>query len=162
MRFYWLTFIFLTASLSLASSKHIKPAAFQQNNESVVAFTKDVVSVRPLSDKTPDFEKLIRQRHPPQLKILIQEPSSAEKYLKQGVDYGDQGQYEQAVESFRHAISLDPDSVFAHYNLGWAYSQLGRYKEAIASCQQAIKLDAGLVDAYFTLGVAYNALGDTV
>ena len=43
------------------------------------------------------------------------------------------GRYEDAIESYRRAIAINPDYSEAHCNLGWALSNMGRYEEAIES-----------------------------
>ncbi|MFB0508607.1 MAG: tetratricopeptide repeat protein, partial [Thermodesulfobacteriota bacterium] len=63
-----------------------------------------------------------------------------EKY-NQGLSYFQDDRYQEAIESFKQAIQLEPDSAEAHCNLGNCYIQLGRYQEAIDACKQAIRIE---------------------
>ncbi len=73
-----------------------------------------------------------------------------------GGAYGKSDRYEEAIEAYKQAISIDPDYANAYYNLGVAYGNLGKYKEAIASSRQAIRIDPDYANAYYNLGVAYD------
>ena len=53
-----------------------------------------------------------------------------EKY-HQGLSYFQDDRYQEAIESFKQAIQLEPDSGEAHYNLGLAYQRLGSLDKAI-------------------------------
>jgi Flp pilus assembly protein TadD len=55
-----------------------------------------------------------------------------------GITLGKQGKNEEAVESFRKAISINPKLDEAHFNMGLALGKLGRLDEAMLSFRQAI------------------------
>lgn len=69
------------------------------------------------------------------------------------------GEYEEAVEASKRAISLNPYFAEAYFNLGLAYSGLGMYEEAMEASEQAIGLKPDFVEAYINLGLAYSGLG---
>ena len=48
---------------------------------------------------------------------------------------------EEAIESYKQAIRINPDDADAHYNLGHTYSDTGMYKEAIKAYKQVIRID---------------------
>ncbi len=77
-----------------------------------------------------------------------------------GNAYNGAGKHEEAIESYKQAISIDPDFVYAHSNLGVAYGKSGKYKEAIKSYQQTIKIDPDDATAHYGLGVTYIILRD--
>lgn len=56
----------------------------------------------------------------------------------QGIDYYKAGQYDQAIESFRTAIKLDPNYIDAYYNLGSVLEYLQQYDAALAVFKQII------------------------
>jgi tetratricopeptide (TPR) repeat protein len=76
-----------------------------------------------------------------------------------GSTYYKSGKYEEAIESYKQAIRIDPDYAMAHYNLGLAYVESGKYKEAIESYKQALRIDPDSAIAHYNLGVAYGESG---
>jgi Flp pilus assembly protein TadD len=50
---------------------------------------------------------------------------------------------DRAIDEFREAVRLKPDSAEAHYSLGAAYMNAERYDEASALFQKAIEIDPG-------------------
>jgi Tfp pilus assembly protein PilF len=62
-------------------------------------------------------------------------------YYNMGEAYIRLGKPQEAQESFRAAIQLEPNMVAAHYGLGLALSQGGRRDEAKAAFRQARDLD---------------------
>ncbi|HXG67773.1 MAG TPA: tetratricopeptide repeat protein [Blastocatellia bacterium] len=87
-----------------------------------------------------------------------QQPKDAEQYHRAGVGYYDSGEYEKAIEAYRQALQLNPDSTDAWYHLGMAYSSLGRYKEAVEAYSRAIRRKPDYAAAHFNLGHAYSNL----
>ncbi|MBZ5497461.1 MAG: tetratricopeptide repeat protein [Acidobacteriia bacterium] len=57
--------------------------------------------------------------------------------LNTGVIYGDQGQFEKALEKAQEAMRLEPDHLLSYVNLGADFISLGRYDEAEAIIAQA-------------------------
>jgi tetratricopeptide (TPR) repeat protein len=52
----------------------------------------------------------------------------------------DQGRYAEAVEHYRRALEINPDSAEAHYNLGNALALQGKYAEAIKHFRKALQI----------------------
>jgi tetratricopeptide (TPR) repeat protein len=65
-------------------------------------------------------------------------PTIARFYNEHGVRLQRNGQVTRAIESYRRAIRLNPDSVQAHYNLATAYEDVLSYNLAITEYQTAI------------------------
>jgi tetratricopeptide (TPR) repeat protein len=84
---------------------------------------------------------------------------SADEHLDMGIDYLDQGQFDQAITEFQTAIQLDPDGAKAHYNLGLAYQKQDKLDEAAAAYQEAIQLDPDLDEVHNNLGLVYDTQG---
>src|SRR5207244_8157016 len=61
--------------------------------------------------------------------------------------YMTQRKYEEASNSFRRSISLDPNSAEAQNNLGEAQGELKQYSPALEAFQKAIALDRTFVKA---------------
>ena len=65
----------------------------------------------------------------------------------------------EAVEEFRQALQLAPDSVPDRLNYGLALLRSGKIPEAITELERVQKLDPKLPHTWFNLGVAYKKLG---
>ncbi|MFO0947279.1 MAG: tetratricopeptide repeat protein [Planctomycetota bacterium] len=72
--------------------------------------------------------------HSPKSAVLWNDLGSAEAAI------GEQG---QAVDRFRHSLSLDSEQSSAHYNLGQALFSLGNVNDALLHFEQAIRLGYG-------------------
>ena len=80
---------------------------------------------------------------------------SADKFIIKGIAYTLEGNFEEAVKSFRFAIRLNPNRADAYDNLGNALAKMGRLDEAIVAYRRAIDLyPSGTVAAH-----PYNNLG---
>lgn len=65
---------------------------------------------------------------------------SADQLVIKGITYTLVGNFEEAVESFRRAIELDPNHADAYQNLGIALAEMGKSEEAIEAYRRAIAL----------------------
>jgi len=83
---------------------------------------------------------------------------SAEAHCKLGHACGRAGRYEQAVEAFLRATSMDPNNATAYLSLGVSYDRLGRYLEAIDAYERAVRLRPDDALAQRNLGLAYAHL----
>lgn len=61
------------------------------------------------------------------------------------------GEYEKAVEVYRHALEIHPTARIHNY-LAWSLSELGRYDDAAEHSREAIHLDPEYPNAYNDLG----------
>ena len=81
--------------------------------------------------------------------------------LEEGARLFREGQYDQAVDSFRKVIAKFPSHYEGHFNLGLAYLKKGDFDSAIGALNEAVKLNPQAVDAYFALGEGYFARGES-
>jgi len=81
-------------------------------------------------------------------------------YIRQGLVYAEQGDYDQAIAHYDQAIALDPDYVEAYLYRGLAYRKRGEYDHAIADYSKAIELVPDNAEAYYDRGCAYLGLGN--
>ena len=58
-----------------------------------------------------------------------------------GVAYGEMGRAEEAMQSLRQAVRMDPTSASLHYNLGRAFEVGDRPSDALESYRRALDLD---------------------
>jgi Flp pilus assembly protein TadD len=82
------------------------------------------------------------------------------KLVSLGTLYGQHGDYADAIEPFRLAAALDPDSYEMHYNLGLTYFRLKRYSEARGPLERASALRPDIFEVNAPLGATLYALGD--
>ena len=82
----------------------------------------------------------------------------AEEYKKEGIDLGNNGQYERAIICFDKCIELNPSEVEAWSCKGAAFTELGRYEDAINCFDSAIALNPNFSFAYMGKAGALAAL----
>ncbi|MBF0525101.1 MAG: tetratricopeptide repeat protein [Deltaproteobacteria bacterium] len=120
------------------------------------------------ADKCAEFDlqvqALINQNNFAEARKSVQEPSpecppSSMRYLMWGYILKHFGQTQEALEKYRKALELDPNSANAHNNLGVLYSNLRQHQEALTEFQEAVRLNPGYASAHNNLGNAYVMLG---
>jgi Flp pilus assembly protein TadD len=72
-----------------------------------------------------------------------------------------EGQTDEAIRNFEHALEIDPDHLIALQNLGNAYRQGKRWEDAKAAFQRELQLSPDNPEANYGLGMAFAALDDT-
>lgn len=81
-------------------------------------------------------------------------------HMQQGMNHAEEGNWEEAADTFSEAIAVDPDNEKvsrAYNNLGLAYQHLGEWEQAIANFDQAIALEPDNADYYANRGDAWRA-----
>ncbi len=93
---------------------------------------------------------------------LINDRDRAEIHENLGATYRSLGQLEQALQSFRRAVTYNPLSASAHGNVGNTYFQLGlnNCDSAIYELTQANKLNPQLLDASANLAISLFECGN--
>lgn len=79
----------------------------------------------------------------------------ADELIKQANAFYSQRQYEEAIERYRRAMALMPDSpIYAAYNfvVGEMLFEMGRYQEAIAVYRDVVERTPGHDQPWFDLG----------
>ena len=70
-----------------------------------------------------------------------------------------QGQVQQAISHYEHALRLKPDFALAHYDLGVALMEQGRPEQAIGQYEQALRIKPDYAEAQHNLGVVLMSKG---
>ncbi|MCA9521580.1 MAG: tetratricopeptide repeat protein [Myxococcales bacterium] len=79
----------------------------------------------------------------------------AVKLLNEGIKQGQKGQFDDAMESFRKAIELDPKYAKAYFNLGLAYQFKKLHPASVPHFLKAIELEPDYALAYYRLGISW-------
>ena len=123
---------------------------FDQIKQNQQEIFDDIKEIRGIKNRVEDIESLIKKS------ARMTEYSS---FFTEGLTYANQEKYEDAVESYDKAISLNPDDPYSYANKGIALSKLKRYEEAIMAFNKAIELDPDDPDHYYNKSVTLNFLG---
>jgi len=86
--------------------------------------------------------------------------SEAKNKFDQGIQFYQQGKFDEAIEAFEGVIINKPDFAEGYYNLGMAYLRQGDPDRAIEVIGKAIELKPDFVEAYFGIGQAYIDKGE--
>jgi tetratricopeptide (TPR) repeat protein len=87
--------------------------------------------------------------------LLEENPQNVEALNQRGRLYGEQKEYEKALQDFSKALELVPDSAVGYYNRGNTYHEMRKLKEAIADYTKAIQLNKDGGDALVNRAAAY-------
>jgi tetratricopeptide (TPR) repeat protein len=88
--------------------------------------------------------------------------SNIEDFVKEGIEYHNQGDYEKAIDTYKKALKIDPKSTLVNYEIALSYFTKGDYKEAIKYSDAVLEQDNDyLLKAYMTKGSALDMLGKT-
>jgi len=85
--------------------------------------------------------------------------SEAFAHLLAGNVYYDSNQAEEAIDSYKTVIQLDPNCFDAHLNLGEVCYGLARYTEAIECFKEAVRIRPDSTWARTCLGLTYSDWG---
>lgn len=77
-------------------------------------------------------------------KALQISPSNSGIHLTKGIYLQKQGKLDEAVESYRKSLEINPDFANAHYNLGLAYAEQKKFALANEHAQKAYALGIAL------------------
>lgn len=92
--------------------------------------------------------------------IALVAQSTVEKYVREGVQYHDAGDYRSALEAYQHALYLNPKSSLANYEIAMTYSVLNEHDSALKYTDIVIGLnESSLIPAYIVKGNSLDALG---
>ena len=85
-------------------------------------------------------------------------PRTAAGWMHEGNLLREEKRYQEALEAYEQANSLDPNFAFAYNNKGNLLLDLERPQEALAAYEQAIRLDPNLASVYHNMGKSLRVL----
>lgn len=91
-------------------------------------------------------------------KALSVNPNDPASHYIRGMNYIEDGDWENAQKEFSSAVKNDPNNHLYCYDLGRAQYRLGNFAQARSSFETAIKLKKDFDSAHFNLGMTYQRL----
>ena len=91
--------------------------------------------------------------------IVPVKAESAVEYYNTGNKYYNSGDYFQAIECYKKAVSMDPSFADAYYNMGNAYYMLKDLAMSDKSYKDAINADNNHISSFYNLGLNYQEEG---
>ena len=85
--------------------------------------------------------------------------SALTNYQLSGDQFAKQGNYQEAVEAYEHAVTERPECSETRFKLAHALHQLNRFDEAISVYQTVAVIDASLEAVHRNLGLAFYQTG---
>ncbi len=79
--------------------------------------------------------------------------NSVRSYHNLGKEYGDMGDYDDAIKYFKKAIELTPNSSKTYLNLAATYIEMGRYDKAIESLNKVLAIKPDSAEFFIILWV---------
>lgn len=83
----------------------------------------------------------------------------AQKIFNNGLMLHRNGEFYEAIKSYKKVIEINPNVISAWYNMGMAYQELGEYDSAIDVYKITLRNNPDFADTWYCLGVAYYKLG---
>ncbi len=94
--------------------------------------------------------------------IAFGQDSDFDKLVNEGIAFHDKGEYENAINSYQKALSIDPNSSLANYEISFSYISAKDYKNAEKYSKKVIKLKGdNIANAVITYGNALDLQGKT-
>lgn len=116
-------------------------------------------------DKLWDIsQKSIRDKHylkaeKALLTILRADEKNARAYNRLGVLYAKQKQYDDAIECFEIAQSLEPSASSLH-NVGLIYYEIGKHDKALLAFEQALKIEEDVASRHIAYAKVLEKTGN--
>ncbi|HXX54049.1 MAG TPA: tetratricopeptide repeat protein [Thermodesulfovibrionales bacterium] len=72
--------------------------------------------------------------------------------------YERNGQYAEAIETYKHLTKIKPNAGYVYFKMGTAYDRLNRPEEAIQAFKKSVHYMPNHAVAYNNMGIAYGRL----
>lgn len=91
---------------------------------------------------------------------LFGQDDKLKELISQGIEYHDQGKYDEAINIYKAALELDKNSTLANYELSYTYFVTQQYDDAIKYSSIAIKQNSeNQHESYIVLGSCLDMTG---
>ena len=127
-----------------------------ENKKGKIAATN--IAVHHYGNADPVIAKKKRQLYLELCKKKITKQPNASSYYELGVLYKENNSHEEAINSFKKAIELNPKHSMALYELGIIFEQQKNYDEAIKNYTESLRIKENS-EAFQNLGVCYLKKG---
>lgn len=88
--------------------------------------------------------------------------SNIEALVREGVQYHDNGDFDEAIETYKKALKIDSKSALVNYEIALSYFEKKDYQKTIKYSDVVLKQKSDyMVHAYMTKGSALDLLGKT-
>lgn len=101
-----------------------------------------------------------RENTPGPVNVESDNRRSEKNYNTLGVTYYLRGDLKQALEQFKAAIQLNPNSIEGYVNIGIVYKKQNQLQNALQVYKKAIALKPDSPEPYYNLGILYEETGD--
>lgn len=101
---------------------------------------------------------LILQQRPVYASSINYDYDAYLRYVTVGIDYKEKGQYTQAIQQFRLAITKKPDEYIPFMLIGGVYLDQGKYGLAIDNYNEAISIAPHKSELYIRRGNAFERI----
>lgn len=96
------------------------------------------------------------------LSTFLYSQISVDSLVEVGIQYHDNGEFIQAIETYKTALDIEPNSPLVNYEIALTYMYSGDYQNAIKHSDKVIKRnDKYLLQAYLVKGSCLDYLGKT-
>ncbi len=96
--------------------------------------------------------------------LIVNQPAlaakSAGEYRLLGLQYRQQGRYNEAITAMEKSVELEPENITGIVNLGWTLHLARNQQKAAQSLWKAIYQKPSFVPAYNALGIVYLVDGN--
>ncbi len=91
---------------------------------------------------------------------ILKFTQSADYYFNKGVEYKEQGNFVDAIDSFYTVIKLEPKNPYNYVELGYAYTDAQLYREGADAFLKALALDKNIETVYIGLMQCFSEMGN--
>ena len=92
-------------------------------------------------------------------KIVEMNPHNAMAWDALGSHFKNNGQYQESIDAYEHAISIETNNASFYYHLGLVYAAVNKNEDALRLYKKVIELDPDYGLAHATLSGCYRRMG---
>ncbi|MEQ8187231.1 MAG: tetratricopeptide repeat protein [Candidatus Eremiobacterota bacterium] len=93
------------------------------------------------------------------IKIISPGFISADEWNTKGLDFFNQGKYEEAIKYYDKALDIEPEHVKTWHNKGVLLKKLGKNTEAIECYDKVLEIDPEALNTWYNRGIILKELG---